>query len=119
MALWLLLLVPLLIVLAYWMGKRRRALLEKFGQIEALAGLSSLQPRWRVRARLCLLGSVLLLVIGLTGPRCGRGAPGVVAGRDLMIVLDLSKSMLADDMRDRMTRRSRNAGKRRGRASTT
>ncbi len=97
--LWLLLLLPVLIVLAYRMGKRRRVLLERFGQLEALAGLSSLQPRWRVRARLCLLASVLFLIIGLTGPRWGRGDPGVVAGRDLMIVLDLSKSMLADDMR--------------------
>jgi Ca-activated chloride channel family protein len=100
MLLWLLFVLPVLIVLAYRMGKRRRKLLERFGQLEALAGLSSLQPRWRVRARLCLLASVLLLVIGLAGPGWGKGDPGVVAGRDLMIVLDLSKSMLADDMRD-------------------
>ena len=98
--LWLLFLLPLLILLAYRMGKRRRRLLEQFGQLESLAGLSSLQPRRRVRARLCLLGSVLLLVIGLAGPRWGKGDAGVVAGRDLMIVLDLSKSMLADDMRN-------------------
>lgn len=96
----LILLLPVLIVLAYRMGKRRRILLERFGQLEALAGLSSLQPRWRVRARLCLFASVLLIIIGLAGPRWGKGDPGVVAGRDLMIVLDLSKSMLAEDMRD-------------------
>lgn len=96
--LWLLLMLPVLIVLGYRMGKRRRALLEQFGQLEALAGLSSLQPRWRGRARLCVLGSLLLVIIGLSGPRWGKGDPGIVAGRDLMIVLDLSKSMLADDM---------------------
>jgi Ca-activated chloride channel homolog len=98
--LWLLCVLPVLIVLAYRMGKRRRSLLERFGQLEALSSLSSLQPRWRIRARLCLLGSVLLLILGLAGPRWGRGDPGVVAGRDLMVVLDLSKSMMADDMRN-------------------
>ena len=96
----LLLLLPLLIALTVWMGRRRRMLLERFGQLEALAGLSTLQPRSRGRTRLCLLGAVLFLVIGLAGPRWGKGDPGVVAGRDVMIVLDLSKSMLADDMDD-------------------
>jgi Ca-activated chloride channel family protein len=98
-ALFLLALVPALVVLAFASGRRRRAALARFGRPEALAALSTLRPRRRGRARLCLLGAVLLLAVALAGPRGGRGEPGVVIGRDLMVVLDLSKSMLADDMR--------------------
>jgi Ca-activated chloride channel family protein len=98
-ALFLLLLPPALVVLAFASGRRRRAALARFGRPEALAALSTLRPRRRGRARLCLLGAVLLLAVALAGPRWGRGEPGVVIGRDLMVVLDLSKSMLADDMR--------------------
>ena len=99
-ALLLLGLLPVLIAI-FWHGSRqRRAMLLRFGRPEALAALSSLQPRRRARSRLLLLGSMLGLVIALAGPRWGKGDPGVVSGRDLMIVLDLSKSMLADDMRD-------------------
>ena len=99
-ALVLLLLLPLLIVSAYRSGKRRRALLRRFGQPDALQALSSLNPKRRVRSRLFMLGAIVFLVIGFAGPRWGRGESGVIIGRDLVVVLDFSKSMLADDMRD-------------------
>ena len=100
MALLLLLLLPTLVALIYRNRRRRRALMRRFGQPEAVAVLSSLKPRWRGRSRLCLLGSVMFLAIAFAGPRWGKGEPGVVVGRDVVIVLDLSRSMLADDMRD-------------------
>lgn len=46
----------------------------------------------------------LLLVVGLTGPGWGTGEGGVAVGRDLVIVLDLSRSMLAADTADPPTR---------------
>ncbi len=99
-ALFLLLSLPVLLVVGWYGGRRRKALLLRFGRPEAIASLSSLRPRRRLRSRLCVLGSIVLIVGALAGPRWGKGDSGVVIGRDLMIVLDLSKSMLADDMRD-------------------
>lgn len=98
--LFLLILLPVIAVLNYRGTRRRKALLRLFGQPEAVAALSTLKPHRRFRSRLCFLGAVLSLVVALAGPRWGKGDPGVVIGRDLVIVLDLSKSMLADDMRD-------------------
>jgi Ca-activated chloride channel family protein len=43
----------------------------------------------------------LLLVLGVAGPQWGKSDEvGVAVGRDLVIVIDLSRSMLADDMSD-------------------
>jgi Ca-activated chloride channel family protein len=99
--LWLLLLLlPLLAAAGYRGSRKRRAMLQRLGPASAIAALSSLKTRRRMQSRLCLLGAVLLMVVTLAGPRWGRGDSGVVIGRDLMVVLDLSKSMLADDMRD-------------------
>src|SRR5580700_4964521 len=98
--LYLLLAVPVLLVAAWHGRRRRKMLLLRFGRPEAVAALSSLKPRQRWRSRLCFLFSLVLIVVALAGPHWGKGDSGVVIGRDLMIVLDLSKSMLADDMRD-------------------
>jgi Ca-activated chloride channel homolog len=99
-ALFLLLSLPVLLVIAWYGSRRRKTLLLRFGRPEAIASLSSLRPRSRLRSRLCVLGSMVFIVVALAGPRWGKGESGVVIGRDLMIVLDLSKSMMADDMRD-------------------
>jgi Ca-activated chloride channel family protein len=46
-----------------------------------------------------------LLVLGLAGPRWGKSdEAGVAVGRDLVIVIDLSRTMLADDMSDPQAR---------------
>ena len=46
----------------------------------------------------------LLLAVGLAGPGWGTGEGGVAVGRDVVIVLDLSRSMLAADTADPATR---------------
>lgn len=95
----LLLVLPFALALIFWYGsQRRRSLLSRFGLPEALAALSSLSPRRRQWSRLLLFGGVACLAVVVAGPRWGKGDPGVVSGRDLVILLDLSKSMLADDM---------------------
>jgi Ca-activated chloride channel homolog len=75
-------------------------MLRRLGRPEAVTALSSLKPGRRGRSRVLLLGAIASLTIAVAGPRWGKGEPGVVIGRDAMIVLDLSKSMLADDMRN-------------------
>ena len=93
-------LLPILSIIGWLSGRRRRTLLQSFGRSESIAALSSLKPRRRLLSRLCLFFTLTFLIFGLCGPRWGKDDSGVVVGRDLMIVLDLSKSMLAEDMRD-------------------
>jgi Ca-activated chloride channel family protein len=75
--------------------KRRRAL-ARIGPPFALAQLVE-HPRRRWTPILIGL-AVTLIVVGAAGPRWGMGAPPPVApGRDIVVVLDLSRSMLARD----------------------
>ncbi len=96
-ALWLLSIFPLLGVLA-WLAQRwrRRAILQLSGGV----GLSHLQRgRWRRSLRSYALAAGLAsLVLGVAGPQWSRDREQSLApGRDLVVVLDLSLSMLAKD----------------------
>jgi Ca-activated chloride channel homolog len=99
--LYLLILLPLLGLLAIVATRRRRVALAKFGRVETIAGLSTLRPGSRRRSRLLLFAGLTSLIAGLAGPRWGKGGEsGVVVGRDLVVILDLSRSMTAGDMAD-------------------
>ncbi|AWM35803.1 von Willebrand factor type A domain protein [Gemmata obscuriglobus] len=100
-ALWLLALLPLLALLNRYAARRRRAALAGVGRPAALTGqLTHPRPRRRW-AGLTYPLAWLLLVVGLAGPRWGESdEPGVAVGRDTVIVIDLSRSMLAEDMAD-------------------
>ncbi len=89
--------LPLLIVLLLWSSSRRRRALFRLGP--RLARLDSLpRPRgWMRLRRLCLALGLLLLSLGLAGPQWGRDwGQSAAPGRDLMIVVDCSRSMLAE-----------------------
>ena len=95
----LLLLIPFFFIgLAVWMGARRRRL-RKFGD-EAL--VNDLMPSWSrskrwVRAVIYSL-AVTFLVIGLSRPQIGAKLKEYKAkGAEIMIALDVSNSMLAQD----------------------
>src|SRR5438045_2803436 len=100
-ALWLLLLLPVLALLNRWASRRRKRAVAAIGRPAAVAG--QLTHPYAVRGALRLLGLAyplawLLLVLGIAGPRWGKSdEAGVAVGRDLVIVIDLSRSMLADD----------------------
>ncbi|MFM8273393.1 MAG: vWA domain-containing protein [Gemmata sp.] len=100
-ALWLLLLLPTLGLLNRWAARQRRRAVAAIGRPAAVAGqLTHPGPprRW--------LGPAyplawLFLVLGIAGPRWGASdEPGVAVGRDVVIVVDLSRSMLAQDIVD-------------------
>lgn len=97
---WLLGLVPLLLALygyAFW--RRRRALAGFFTAGLASRLLPSLDPRRRWLKAACLVGAVACLVVALMQPQWGEGAEDVPRrGRDLIVVLDVSLSMLAEDV---------------------
>ena len=95
----LLLLIPFFFLgLALWMGARRRRL-RKFGDEELVNGLMpswSRSKRW-VRAVLYSL-AFFFFVIGLSRPQIGAKLKEYkVKGAEIMVVLDVSNSMLAQD----------------------
>jgi Ca-activated chloride channel family protein len=88
--------LPALGVLALVARIRRRRALARLGPPFALAQLVE-HPRRRWSPLLVGL-ALTLLVVGAAGPRWGLGAPPPVApGRDIVVVLDLSRSMSARD----------------------
>ena len=93
-------LLPLGFLLFWWAERRRRALI---GRIVApklralLAGSTSPMRRWFRNA--CVLGALGLLAVALAGPRLGYDTLEVPhKGRDVIIAMDVSRSMLATDV---------------------
>jgi Ca-activated chloride channel family protein len=93
-------LLPLVVLLFWWAETRRRALI---GRIVApklralLAGNTSPLRRWFRMA--CVLGALGLLVVTMAGPRLGYDTLEVPhRGRDVIIAMDVSRSMLATDV---------------------
>ncbi len=98
-ALWLLLLLPVLGLLNRWAARRRRKAIGLIGRPAAVAGQLT-QPVARRRwLGLAYPLAWALLILGLAGPRWGKSEEtGVAVGRDIVIVIDLSRSMRADDV---------------------
>jgi Ca-activated chloride channel family protein len=97
-AIWLLAVFPVLGILA-WLAQRwrRRAFLRMGGP----TGLSQMERNhWRRTLRnYGLAAGLACLVLGVAGPQWGQDRDQSLApGRDLVIVLDLSLSMLAQDV---------------------
>ena len=98
---WLMLLLPLLgIFLAWALIAKRRALM-RFAQLEMMEKLienaSSGRQYWK--SALLLVGT-LLLIAALAGPQFGaKLAMAQRKGVDVVIVLDVSRSMLAEDVK--------------------
>jgi Ca-activated chloride channel family protein len=89
--------MSVLSLLGIWAARRRRRALARLGNLLTLDLLISTSTGLRVlRALLFSLGTSLL-VTGIAGPQWGRDYSQAVApGRDLVVVLDLSRSMLAE-----------------------
>ena len=96
-ALWL---MPLGVALFWWAEQRRRALVSRIVAPKLrtlLAGSTSPFRRW-LRAA-CVLGALGLLAVTLAGPQLGYDTLEVPhRGRDVIIAMDVSRSMLATDV---------------------
>jgi Ca-activated chloride channel family protein len=97
--LWLMLSLPLLIVaMALRYGWRRRVLarLGHLAQIRRLA--ASLSPPRRMLKAVSLVGGLALVILSLARPQAGeRSTLAPTVGIDIVVALDFSKSMLAQD----------------------
>ena len=94
------LLVPAVALLVVRQERRRRGDLEVFGERGLLARFSAVAAaRGRLVARLLAVGALALVLVALARPQFGE-KPIVVTrtGRDVLFVLDLSRSMNAEDV---------------------
>lgn len=102
-------LIPLTIVFFIWSGRKRRRDLEQIGSSPLLQKLvANYRPfEARLRAVLMVL-SLLFFVIALTGPEWGFHWEKVThRGIDIVVAIDASRSMLAEDIRPSRLERTR------------
>ena len=96
--LWLTLIPAALSVVGLVAVRRARRDAAAIGQPGAIASLVLGRRRPSRLGAVCLFLAWTLLVVGAAGPRWGPGGePGVAVGRDVVVVIDLSQSMLAND----------------------
>jgi Ca-activated chloride channel family protein len=92
-------LVPLLVLLFWWSWRVRRRLIEQFVprrlQQALTVGLSPRRARWRA---VLWIAALAALLVALARPRYGAGAVEVrQRGLDIVLAVDTSRSMLAED----------------------
>ena len=109
--LWLLVLVPVFLLLFGWMQRVRRKNLERFGAMETIRELMPEVSLGRVWLKMLLFaGAFALLVFAVARPQLGsklseRKAEGV----EMMLVVDVSNSMLAEDFQPNRLERTKYA----------
>lgn len=108
-ALYGLILVPLLAWFLWYTARRRRRSLERFGDLDLVRKLSqTVSRRARAVKAVLLVGAVGLLIAALARPQFGTRVETVRRrGKDIIVALDLSRSMLAEDVSPSRLRRSK------------
>ena len=109
--LYLLALVPLLALLFALMMRRRRKLMERFGNVVLLKELMPAYSRSRLRLKLWLwLAAFACLVLAAARPQLGSKLREQKAkGVEMMLVVDVSNSMLAEDFEPNRLERTKYA----------
>ncbi len=112
--LWILWAVPIVIALSLYAAWRRRALQIRFGDIALVRRLSrSVSGRRRRYKASIMVTAIALLSFALAGPQVGTQLREIKReGIDLVIALDVSASMLAEDVAPNRLGRARNEIKR-------
>ena len=98
--LWALLIIPILLVL-FWLAMRwRKNALSKFGESSLINKLVPDLSFNKQRLKFLLyLGAIGFTIIGLANPQVGSKLEKVkIQGVDVIIAIDVSKSMLAEDL---------------------
>lgn len=108
--LWTLVAVPLVIGLFLWAAWRRRDAFQRFGDSPLVAKLAAaVSPRRRRWKAAFVVFSIFLIALSLAGPRFGTKLREVKReGIDLVIALDVSLSMQAEDIAPSRLTRAKN-----------
>ena len=93
-------LVPVLIVFLVWVARSRNGLLNRLGDAQLIRQLTvSVSSGKRLVKRVLIVVAYCLLVLALANPQIGTRLEEVKReGIDIFIALDVSKSMLAEDI---------------------
>lgn len=93
-------LLPLVAALFWWAERRRRALIGRIVAPKLRALLAGNTSPWRRIFRgSCIVGALALLVVTMAEPRLGYDTLEVPhRGRDVVIAMDVSRSMMAPDV---------------------
>jgi len=107
--LWALFAVPALTALIVASARSRRRALARFGDSELVskltASVSIVARRWKAALQVCAVG---LLVVALARPQFGSRVETVRSvGQDIVVAVDLSQSMLAEDIAPNRLERAR------------
>lgn len=94
-------LVPVLIVVFVWALRMRRQALRRFGNPKMMEQLMPSSGRYKQSIKFSLAASALaFLILGIANPQIGTKLEEVKReGVDIMIALDVSNSMRAEDLR--------------------
>lgn len=102
--------LPVMEVIALLTARRRRRILARFGAPPVIKGLTAKGSGLGLLRGICLACGLILLVVAIAGPQWGRDwAQSAAPGRDLVVVLDLSRSMLAEDVLPNRAERAKQA----------
>ncbi|OGS33605.1 MAG: hypothetical protein A2474_05780 [Elusimicrobia bacterium RIFOXYC2_FULL_34_12] len=106
----LLLLIPLVAMFFVYAAKLRKKNLQKLGNLKLLEKLSdSLNYKVRKVKTLLLVVSLFFIIITIAGPQFGKRMKEVKrSGRDIIVAIDCSKSMLAEDIKPNRLLKSKN-----------
>ena len=109
--LYLLLLIPLLVLLNIWARKERRRRLERFGNLDTLRSLMpDDSPRRRTFTSVLYILGLSLVIIALARPQIGSKLKEVEReGIEIMLAIDVSNSMLAEDFEPNRLERTKYA----------
>ncbi len=102
-----LLLVPAAIIFLLWAERQRQRAIARVGEPSLIARLSqSVNTRGRRLKAVLWIGALALLIVSLARPQWGEAKQTMTQkGVQVMVALDVSKSMLAQDLKpDRLTR---------------
>lgn len=96
-----LMLMPLLFMILFFVGKRRQKEKERIGNLNTLDRFSKKPIEGNVgRDTLFIVCAIFFFVLSLAGPQAGtRLEPVKITGSDIFIAIDLSQSMQAEDIR--------------------
>ena len=103
--------IPVFFMLFYWMILQRRKRVKKIGDTQLIARLMPQQPKQKLWVKFMLYSFIYtLLIIGLANPQIGSKLENVERkGVDLVIALDVSTSMLAQDIKPNRLEKAKRA----------